>query len=92
MTTKKAQHTPGPWVKLPGDLTVGARGCTVAEVIPQNTAEANASLIAAAPDLLAALQALLPYHQCEWQEPSPYFQDILDDAKAAIRKAKAGAK
>lgn len=56
----KALHTPGPWTTYghPADgITIRARGCAVADVIPQRGAdEANARLIAAAPDLLEALE------------------------------------
>jgi hypothetical protein len=50
------KHTPGPWTKLPESLNIHARGCVVAEVIPQSNGidEANARLIAAAPELLEA--------------------------------------
>lgn len=60
-----SKHTPGPWevstngtdwdVCAPdgGDMLVDLRGC--------ENAEANARLIAAAPDLLAALRDLVQY-------------------------------
>jgi len=71
-----AKHTPGPWSALrhePGDTIIIADmdgGCDdLAEVFysgratvqqPHDEALANARLIAAAPDLLAALQEALP--------------------------------
>lgn len=58
------QHTPGPWVyEEPAGLyrdptayvvrTTQGWQSSVAQVVPEGTAEANARLIAAAPDLLA---------------------------------------
>lgn len=60
------KHTPGPWTYTDGNMTpvgpqyiIRGRGAAVAEVFAQrHTAAENARLIAAAPDLLAALRAL----------------------------------
>lgn len=62
-------HTPGPWNVLPWFApsgaeitTVQALNRTVADCPGEDeTAKANARLIAAAPDLLAALEACLPW-------------------------------
>lgn len=55
-----AKHTPGPWVETTGNATdlrwVEAPGVDVAEVRSGNPADVR--LIAAAPDLLAALDAV----------------------------------
>jgi hypothetical protein len=40
--------------------------------------------------LYKALSALLPYHQCNCQYQSPYFEDIVTDAKIALAKARGG--
>ena len=57
-----AKHTPGPW-KAFSTWVDGADGSTVAETglptTPTRLAAANAELIAAAPDLLAALRGML---------------------------------
>jgi hypothetical protein len=59
------QHTPGPWTTFPkARLTVWSEstGCVVAGSIGARTpdeCDANAALIAAAPDLLARLESLL---------------------------------
>ena len=65
-TKRETQHTPGPWTVVRNDNTKRARtfitgettvACLVRQGLPSD--EANARLIAAAPDLLAALEALL---------------------------------
>ena len=67
---KKGEHTPGPWACSPNDdtatfpLEVWCRDdhrilvCRVQQHDP-GAAQANAHLIAAAPDLLAACEALI---------------------------------
>lgn len=63
------QHTPGPWFATPDSYAVyerdgyGYRGDTMCALPGGDPAirAANARLIAAAPELLAALQAVLPY-------------------------------
>lgn len=56
------QHTPGPWAQN-GNLIEGPDGETVAYVTAYNTMtprqKANARLIAAAPELLAALENVM---------------------------------
>ena len=61
----KAKHTPGPWTQRKmstGDLAVGnvneSRGVAAVSGYHHN-AEADARLIAAAPDMLAALKSAL---------------------------------
>jgi len=85
-----AKHTPGPWGVTPGDgrYIVGAAGDEViASVEGQNQAvdEANALLIAAAPELLDALRksarALKGAHR------NTYIQDAINAVEAAIAKA-----
>lgn len=56
------QHTPGPWARN-GNLIEGPDGETVAYVTAYNTMtpqqKANVRLIAAAPELLAALENVM---------------------------------
>lgn len=77
-----AQHTPGPWRYNWPDIIGG--GGIVAEV---NTIHqrgvADARLIAAAPELLAALQNILT--------ANPDLAEVADEARAAIAKATGGA-
>jgi hypothetical protein len=62
-----AKHTPGPWVVVMSDLIKARNGDFVADceatpphlrpAPPTEEAKANARLIAAAPDMLAALES-----------------------------------
>jgi hypothetical protein len=80
------QHTPGPW-------RIGDAGFTVfgppkpgalAETIAPVKSRANARLIAAAPEMLAALEALL---DCEPALLSAKERKAYAIARAAIAKA-----
>ena len=102
-THTNAQHTPGPWTHTPGQDTVWANdGDTkVAKIedLPwitlasgrrtsdSATEEANARLIAAAPELLAIAEAL-----ARWEADPDHFggdlADIATKARAAIAKAR----
>lgn len=91
-------HTPGPWhirkgpdryiVADPEKVDGGISWVTVARAYPDaKEQDANARLIAAAPELLAACEAALRY--LDYTDPmgveSQEEQDLLD---AAIRKAR----
>lgn len=97
-----AKHTPGPWwVDEPledgGTEPIVANAqwviCEVADGIDEDGAmEANARLIAAAPDLLAALENLTPILEAaesnasgnpEWK----WVSSRINTARAAIAKA-----
>ena len=93
-----SKHTPGPWATDQKEhdephqnirVQAGKRGiCLVwmddAPVRDYNAEQrANARLIAAAPDLLEALKAMLT----NWEEDSAYGSDAADKARAAIAKA-----
>jgi hypothetical protein len=91
-TIHTAQHTPGPW-KAEGwenlvvnsadgytmTLAAGGKGAVLAEL------KANARLIAAAPDLLAALVAMVNRYGDKSAHPTC---DASISARAAISKAK----
>ena len=99
----ETKHTPGPWVaddnegfsmwKIYSRMSPsgsGVQGSRVADVIGDSAeADANAALIAAAPELLEALRLLLA--ECEHQA---WIGNMPDDrvefgiARAAIAKAK----
>ncbi len=104
--SEKVTHTPGPWPMQPtGDgkrivigrgLVEGPNGYEVAEVYsddcPYDLAEANARLIAAAPDLLAALkdaERILSYFadgETSFSGPGTP-KTVRDAARAALTKA-----
>lgn len=90
----KTSHTPGPWTFLPGNVLVaGKNGLHLGTFSEScglgNAAEPNKALIAAAPDMLAALQAII-------EEAGPSFghsdgpgtiNRMAYAARAAIAKA-----
>lgn len=82
-------HTPGPWEIGDdcgtGQLIVTYQAADVCAVEPGRRANANARLIAAAPDLLAACNALL---QCQcYDVPLGECCPCRAAAEAAINKA-----
>lgn len=94
----QSKHTDGPWTAhvMPGEVTVEApcgRMLYMATIDGDDEAIADAHLIAAAPDLLAALQRLVaesvhPYDGGEYEDGEWI---ALDDARAALAKANGGA-
>lgn len=100
------QHTPGPWAVRHTDnglrivYSDGELRSHVADLHSMSLCEehgslrANASLIAAAPDLLSALQQT--YNAIAWDIPGGNLSDeeeeaLLDTIRAAIAKAEGGA-
>lgn len=92
MSEARAKHTPEPWVALPFDwdknraiIETVERGKEIPEqgyvVGTAVGSEANAALIAAAPELLEALEEVLRYH---WNAESKCMQK----AKEIINRAK----
>lgn len=98
--TDASKHTSGPWAingPARAPYIVGAGGRVYVAGIesktcpdrhkllsPRDAADANARLIAAAPDLLAALKALIP---CVDRDDE-LFVDELTQARAAVAKAR----
>jgi hypothetical protein len=89
----KAKHTPGPWAWVydgSSDYSIGEAEDPQAKAVAgvyawgrdYDTAEANCALIAAAPDLLAALKELVAHSSCRAGDV-PMWQA----AEAAIAKA-----
>jgi hypothetical protein len=91
-TGKPQQHTQGPWRVAPraqrgtyasvvADMPSGTF-LTIAHVDSvdgfSGSSDANAALIAAAPELLAALVAVLPFAECE-EEQRVYLMSAGDD-------------
>lgn len=89
----ETQHTPGPWELQANGACWNLRSpdrtdhfCILIGMVHNNPGEheANARLIAAAPELLAALQALVDAFY-----PSAVFEfEARDNARAAIAKHK----
>lgn len=88
-TTTQTAHTPGPWENKYPVIMAGSARLARIECTPEMDKydEANARLIAAAPELLAALKALVALD--EYQEP---FNGLdFTDARLAISKAEGNA-
>ena len=84
------QHTPGPWSASPYN-NITSRNGTVAktEQMPgndENERIANAHLIAAAPDLLSALQEMISVFQ-DHEQYDEESAEVISMARAAIAKA-----
>ena len=85
-------HTPAPWQVSPyGNIT--SKSLTIAKVqqMPGNyesEKQANAHLIAAAPELLDLLEAAVARVQIANEEGNPILSAWLPDALSALRKAK----
>lgn len=90
----RTSNTPGPWdacidgaIRTKGHpLMIRARSCVVAEVVPQGSAEANARLIAAAPDLLAALRECVDFCKGHQESAARSFATQSDspDGRACV--------
>ena len=81
-------HTHGPWIAECNCIRseLGNQRFDLVAIVPLNHNEwgANARLIAAAPELLEALQMLMPQ---EPQETDSYDRAMWGNARAAIAKA-----
>lgn len=100
-------HTKGPWKArvnpdggrlsvegADGTAVVAGCGCCDSPWTDKAHAEANARLIAAAPDLLAACKALLQFEDAEIGESGGELEDSMRAVamiRAAIAKAEGGA-
>jgi hypothetical protein len=93
MTSARPVHTPGPWsVELTGRVVgIVSRFGDVAMIYGGASADdetlPNARLVAAAPDLLEAVEAL-EHFVSNSMAHSPRVRAILAVASAAIRKAR----
>lgn len=90
------KHTPGPWATdTNGLITAGPRRLHIAQTAVTgmgHAAEANAFLLAAAPDMLTALNlaALAIERNCYQQGIDPAADTEAQIVRAAIRKALEG--
>ena len=99
----EAKHTPGPWEFGPSHSSTGLAGQLVVRPAGEfphgewvadvgsmydDHREANARLIAAAPDLLAALQKVVNHADAG---TAAILDRLVEEARAAIAKATGGA-
>lgn len=92
-----AQHTPGPWRVTGPNVRAGDALLAIVtdhwadEKTPPKEKSSNAQLIAAAPDMLAALREavrVLEYAADALDAPAAsHFRETISDARAAIAKA-----
>ena len=104
-----AKHTPGPWKAASQDaetneIPIKCGKSILARVAPRPhwdaTQEANAALIASAPDLLAALKSAVSYLEANrpkgnireiFTQLNEYENGVLKPARAALARAEGGA-
>lgn len=101
----KAKHTKGPWFAHPFTLQVvdkkmwfdedGSRHGDTPNMVINCDSPADTHLIAAAPEMLAALEAVLPFLDMAFESESDVFRkrhndalDVDDMIRAVIAKAK----
>lgn len=101
--SKPANHTPGPWSIVPAHQAVNSwivgavDGDSVADCSPgspfttSDQATANAKLIAAAPDMLEALQRIERIIDVNLWHQHEKIEDAKQIAREAIAKATGGA-
>ena len=91
------RFTPGPWrvetarpARFPEYRILSQldRYVAAVSIMAHNPASADAQLISAAPDLLAALESISEAHNVGWNSPTMEFNGLFDKARAAIAKAK----
>lgn len=81
-------HTPGPWRAEPGDYPDDNYVTSDGGTIVDHVSDADARLIAAAPDLLDALMAVVKADVFPRPSLSSPLWDALDLAHAAVAKAR----
>ncbi len=88
-----SKHTQGPWTHddIMAGRILGPDGIAICSVYGSSSRaeedDANQILIAAAPDMLAALEGMVEMATHHMMEPEER-RDILSNARAAIAKAK----
>ena len=98
MSPAPRQHTPGPWT-VDNQYIHGPDGIRFLAVAGDGAGQANALLIASAPELLAALEAAAELaegtvkllRQLDMESGRIAAECVLRDARAAIAKATGGA-
>ncbi len=87
--TKAAKHTPGPWRIVGADgYATAIWGPEAQDVVPETAPmnQANARLIAAAPDMFAALKLAEAF--IALQGKGFGYDEAIESIRAAIAKAK----
>jgi hypothetical protein len=79
-------HTPGPWIVL-SDSPAAIRTIDGSNIAPEVCHLEDARLMAAAPDMLAALQFAVGRVELANAEGNPILSAWLTDARAAIARA-----
>lgn len=94
-----SKHTPGPWTVVSDHDWHSGQKYGVKDVVPLNhtITEANANLIAAAPDLLEVLEGIINAIECDdlvardesiGSDEGDHVYHVTRRAKAAIARAK----
>ena len=99
-TQQETTHTPGPWFYNPYRFLIGQQDPTLPNDIKKlpvallalvhsigETTLADANLMAAAPEMLAALKSIIEWQDCPVTRPEAKELLIRNTARAAIAKA-----
>ena len=89
MNAYTRQHTPGPWYLNPRGWIVQSTGDIVTRLECSENKEADAMLLASAPELLSACMSALRALEDNLQ-PGPMDEDAKEGLRAAIAKATEG--
>lgn len=92
------KHTPAPWrisrpsvangVQILKDWDTPAKSDVICKMPESGNIAANARLIAAAPELLAALQKLVAADNRNDERNTLQYEELLDEARYIIAQAK----
>ena len=89
MNPAPRQHTPGPWT-VDNQYIHGPDGIRFLAVAGDGAGQANARLIAAAPELLDAAKLVLAWYEAENNHAGTSFMERVDmcrDSENALRAA-----
>jgi hypothetical protein len=90
-----SKHTPGPWYLLPSRTLTNVKGFQGEQICQLNINSPDAALIAAAPEMLEALETMIKHcaGQASINDPDMTIaEDIaVQNALKAIQKANGGA-
>ena len=90
----KTRHTKAPWTTRKGhrytiyDNAGNSVIATVSPLLGEEEAEANVSLLKAAPRLLEALESYVQWHHRSWPKGEADNNPLFTEALAAIKDAK----